>query len=327
MFAAGCDAEQRRLAVLRTGACRHRRPIPRVSAAYLGEPIPPDRFVTIQDLISDTAALAARIPLGEFAAVIGVARSGLLPATLMAAYAHVPLFSIGSYDLVLRPVGCGFRLSKTVAEPPPGPLLVVDDTAHGGASIARIVDTLGAYRSRLYTAAIYATSHAIERGGLSFVAHRYDGVHFLEWCFANTGWAQALAWDIDGIMCPDPQCPDFAPAYIEHLDNAPARHIPRKWPSVIISARCEWTRNATEKWLARHRAKVRRVILWPYDGQLRKTETMAEWKAAQIVALRRSGETIGFYIESCPRQAEAIAIQAGLPVICPAARKVFGVAR
>jgi len=65
--------------------------------------------------------------------------------------------------------------------------------------------------------------------------------------------------------------------------------------------------------------------MWEGDPDARwaTPHTMALWKASVITSLRRDSG-IRFYAESDPQQAQVIADQAKIPVICPQAEKIFG---
>jgi len=93
---------------------------------------------------------------------------------------------------------------------------------------------------------------------------------------------------------------------------------------VIVTARCERYRGETLEWLKRHRVTCRELVMWPGDPDARwaTPDTVAHWKAEILAQLRRTGH-IHFYAESDPRQAAIIAEAAKMPVICPAAGRVF----
>jgi hypothetical protein len=70
--------------------------------------IPRTQFVTTAQLIADTQRLVSRLPR-DFDAVVSVARSGLLPATVAATELHLLLYTCGVLDQggLVPPVGAG----------------------------------------------------------------------------------------------------------------------------------------------------------------------------------------------------------------------------
>ena len=128
---------------------------------------------------------------------------------------------------------------------------------------------------------------------------------------------------IDGIL-PRPAGPDTDPTYPAPT-GGPQLITPRRIPIVIVSARHERTRPATEAWLRKHGIRWRKLILWEDnpDARWATPTTVAEWKARELEKLRPAG--IRAYVESDPRQAQLIATLAKMPVICPAAGRVFNI--
>jgi len=323
MFAAGCDAEQRRRAVLATGQCRHRQTIEAPQIRHTPRTLDAYHFTTTAELIAASLELAADLDASQFVAVIAAARSGLIPAAAIATHYHLPLLAISPKRPSLSLIGSGHRLGDP-GRLPDGKTLLIDDTACSGQTLADIRRTLARYLDprTIATAAIYATPEAAAT--LDAAAFIYPKPHYLEWNFANSPYAKDTAFDIDGLLCNDPPCYDTDPDYQHHLTHAKPRYLPRKWPAVIISARCEAYRPQTETWLARNGVKTRELILWPgrADDRWQTPDTVANWKAETLKRLRRQWG-IHHYAESDPRQAAVIADIAGIPVICPAARRVF----
>ena len=322
IFSAGCDAESRRRAALATGTCRYYTEHARIHHRYVGSHIPPDRFIATADLVDDAMELGRHIPWKLFSGIIAVARSGLIPAAILATHYHVPLWAISPIAGNLTTVGSGHRLGDP-GRPPAGRLHVMDDTASNGGTMRQILSHLTRVINArdLYSAVVYATPQAAD--AIDFVGRIYPKPHYLDWNWQNTFWAKALAYDFDGILCDEPPGYDDDPSYRDFLENARPLYLPKLYPAVIVSARCEWTRPHSIAWLDRHGVSIRRLILWPGDPDDRwKTpDTVARWKADELRKLSRQG--IHVFAESDPRLAEAIAAEADMPVICPAARRIF----
>lgn len=322
-FKSPCDRRDFRMQAIRTGSCHYYSKIGERAARYVGSPIARHVFITVEDLTKHTIELAGRLP--RLDAIIAVARSGLMPGSILATILHVPLYAISPMLRHITYIGNGHRLGRQ-PQVPSGNVLVIDDTASHGGTLAEILAALKGQVDwrKVYTAAIYASPKAAEK--LDFVAHVYPQPHFLEWCFVNTFWAEHLAYDFDGILCADPPCYDTEAGYAEFLRDAPPKYLPRKWPATIISARCEFTRQASLDWLKRHGIQVGELVLWPHtpDERWKQPDTVAIWKAQHLATLRHTDQ-IKLYAESDPRQAQTIAEAAKMPVICPAARRVFGI--
>lgn len=257
-------------------------------------------------------------------AVIAVARSGLLPGVIFATALHVPLFAISPIRRVLTEVGNGYRLGQAGRAALNGPCIIVDDTASYGGTMQTVLHAAAGQIDlrKAYTAAIYADPDAAKK--FDFVGRIYPQPHYLEWNFVNTFWARDMAYDFDGILCEDPAFFDTDPRYAAFIAEAHPLYLPKLFPPVVLSARCETARAASTEWLARHGVRPRRMILWEGrpDDRWAAPDTVAAWKADQLRRLHEA-ESIAIYAESDPRQAAAIAERSGLPVICPAAQRVY----
>lgn len=284
--------------------------------------LPADIFITTQKLIEDTLRLARALSAYPIQAVLACARSGLLPGSILAIQWHVPLFAVSPRRPGVVHVGGGYRMDGPM-ELPRGLLLLIDDTVNFGRTFYEVlVNNPELKHLPLLRAAIYVTPEA-ERS-VDFAACIYPRPHYLEWCFANTFWAEYLGFDMDGILCEDPSVPDHHPMFHQHLVAARPIYLPRKYPITIVSARCEIFRRPTEIWLQRHQIRTKRLILWPMPEEERWTEPdrIARWKAEQLRPLVQSGE-LHIYIESDPVQAQFIADMVPMAVICPRIGRVY----
>lgn len=275
------------------------------------------QWITSRRLIEDTRRFLAEIP-ACVDAVVGVARSGLIPAALIAAERHVPLFSASRCHVV--PVGAGFRLQDS---PPIKDVLIVDDTACAGRQMAGVRLWVAALfpSARIWTAVIYATPRARKTGVFDLVAVELDSPHYLEWNFFNSSLTCKAAMDFDGILCQDCPAPydDDAEHYANFLANVPPKHLPRREPvGAIVTGRLEKYRPETEAWLAHWGVRCNCLIMGPWPTPAARSGRIAAWKGDVYRQLPHS-----LFVESDPRQVAVIATVARKPVLCPVAERVF----
>ena len=322
-FRAGCDAEMRRMAVVRAGLCRFHEAIIRSDDRYSGPRLRQDTFITVSDLTAMALELARVIPVSRFDYIIAVSRSGLLPGSVIATLWHKPLMIASPVRRGLVDPGHGWRLSGGRMEYGNGPALLVDDTAAYGNTLRTVVDNLRTVVDvrQIKVAVCYAAEEALTV--CDYVGAVLPRPHYLQWCIMNTGWITAFAFDMDGVICDDPHCFDEAPEYQEFVRNARPRLLPLRHPATIVTARHETVRAETMAWLNRHGVRVSRLIMWegaPRERWL-QPDTVARWKANVLRTLASEG--VHGYVESDVFQAEVIAHEAKIPVVCPSARRVF----
>jgi hypothetical protein len=263
-------------------------------------------------MVADVRDLVGRLP-SDLAAVAGIPRSGMLPATQIAMILHLPLLSL-CRERGLVDVGRGMRLERS--EWRDGPILVVDDSVYGGVALWGARAALRQHHSgvRALFAALYPRPEA--SGSLDYYVRAVAEPHLFEWNLYNCNQTQRFAFDFDGILCHDwPGGDEDGEEYREFLQTAKPRWLPRRRAvPLIVTARLEKHRDATIEWLKRHQVRFERLVMgpWPSASERRRCYDPGQHKGQ---AYAESACTL--FIESDERQAEAIFRHAGRPVLCP----------
>jgi hypoxanthine phosphoribosyltransferase len=269
--------------------------------------VPPTTYITTARLEMDTVALAGRLP-EDVDAVVAIARSGLLPGTLIACLRHLPLWAtqggMANGEKRLTPVGGGIRLTgehEPPISPQPKHVALVDDTAWSGHSMRTWLPVVRHQwpEARVTRAVVYA--HPNSFPWVDVALARYEGTHYLEWNLFNTGYADSMATDLDGILC-NPRT------------GLPIQ-TPRRRPVLaVITGRPQEARADTIAWLTKHGIRYRELVLGPWQtwAELPDAETIGRWKAGEIL---RVGAQL--YVESEPAQAVVIRRETGRQVLCP----------
>lgn len=300
--------------------CRRRAvPAPPVADP---EPFPPGdlRWVSTADLARDAITLAGLLP-ADVVAVAGVPRSGMIPASIIAAHLHLPLYEL-TEDGVLRKLGHGSRGTVLgFRDRPGGRIAVVDDTVYSG----RVMRQARVHMTRLNKPAVCAAVYSRLRirpdavGVVDLYAVALPSPHLLEWNVCNGGpltgmadnpvYGAGVALDIDGVVLHD-----------EHSGPVGRPHlVPRSAPApLLVTGRRERHRAATERQLRAAGCKWVRLEMLP-DAAPDGVESIARHKAGHYAA---SG--CGFFVESDPAQARLIARFANRPVVCPRVGVVCG---
>jgi hypothetical protein len=282
--------------------------------------IPASAFLTTADLARDTLALIPALP-PDLDAIVGIARSGVIPAGLLAAHLHLPLFSIAQSSREVLDLGHGGRLDAGRGKPLRRVLLVDDTVAHGRA-MARCAPAVRSRfaPARLLRAAVYV--HPENRRAVDLAGRLYPMPHFLEWNLWNAGHGEWMACDFDGILCEDiaPRDDDDGPRYAALLAGIRPKYLPRRRPvRLIVTGRLEKWRALTEEWLRRWGIRWQELLMHPGELGARTFDSIVRLKADAYAASR-----CATFVESDPGQARRIAELSGRPVVCPQAGRVFG---
>lgn len=316
-----CGDRPRRAKAIEAG-CKYRRPKPVVLTE-----IPASCYLTTTDLVNHTQELMKHLPMNDIDTVVGCARSGLLPASIIAT-AYGKQLAAYSKKGGLVDVGSGRRLGllKNTQQERRYKYLLVDDSLAGGTQLAETVASLSQLvpPSKILTAVIYANPDSDITPNFAYAHYRLP--HFFEWNLFNCWFTHQIAFDLDGIICedPPPQCWKEGVEYEEWLDKAEPKHIPMTEPGVvIISARLEKFREKTLNWLSKHGVRVRKLELWNGEPDARwHNRGAAAWKAETFKKLQQE-YGLRFFCESDPTQAQVIA-SCGIKTICPALKQVIG---
>lgn len=272
-------------------------------------------YVTYAQLLEDVQLLLQRIPaetLRTIKSVVGIARSGLLPATIIATQLHLPLISTTRWGGIT--LGAGKRLGEQKAL---APRLIVDDSVFAGTAMREAVKF---FRTQPhYRAALYVCPDHLDE--VDFYARAVPRPRYFEWNLLQHPDLSHFMLDIDGILCHDPQpFDDDGETYQRALINALPFRLPKRPVLALCSNRLERWRDITRAWLEQHGVEYAELCLSPYAtaAERRAGAKYGEFKAK---CYRASAATL--FVESCPKQAAVIARLSGKPVICPSHPEAF----
>jgi len=250
-------------------------------------------WISTADLAQRAVELVPRIPPG-ITRVIGIPRSGMIPASIIATMLHVPLYTLRKNTI--QPVGAGVRMRDHRERK--GETVLVDDTVHNGKTLKQLRLECDEIQGML-TAVCYARQEAAHVADL--VGQFLPTPHFLEWNFPNCFYAKHLSWDMDGIICHNPP-----------RDNEPYL-LPRITEvGSIVTARPESERERTLSWLDTWGASTRSLVMWQGSERDRwNAKAIGSWKADETA---KAGSE--FYVESEPEVADQIR-KHGVRTLCP----------
>jgi orotate phosphoribosyltransferase len=266
-------------------------------------------WVSTARLVTDAVTLAGMLP-ADIGGVVGLPRSGMLPAAVIATHLHLPLYELTPQGP--RRLG-GAVPSRAAGVSGAGRFAVVDDTVYAGTAMRKARALLPGASF----AAVYARPEAA--GVVDYSARLLPSPHLLEWNLLNSArvtgsaagpaFGAGVAADFDGVICHD--------AESGGVPGSPFL-APRAWTlPLVVTGRAESHRGETEAWMRRHGVRWGRLEMLPDDVPL-TAENAARHKARHYLA---SG--CGFFIESDPEQARLILAYSGRPVICPREGRVY----
>jgi hypoxanthine phosphoribosyltransferase len=248
--------------------------------------------------------------------IIGVARSGLLPATQLACLLHLPMMSVSVSDAIPLNLGAGVRGMEMNRKGITRALLV-DDSCVSGNTLNNVRAKLAQHLPgvEIATMAVYCDSEALKKIDLPLVHAPMP--HFFEWNWSNSFLIPRMAVDLDGLLCPDPpeQVAANPQEYIEWMKNVKPNQFRfnRRPVPAIITMRPEDTRDITVDWLQKHRIYYDELYCWPgglSDTRRHDYNEAVHWKA-QVLRELKGRRGIQIYVDSHRKLAADIARAAG----------------
>jgi uncharacterized HAD superfamily protein len=271
-------------------------------------------FRSISDLNRDILAGLDKLPR-DIDVVVGVARSGMIPATLISLVLNVPLAELQSFaDRRLLAVGNTRHGPKTAIDfDEIRHALVVDDSVNQGSAMRearRLLEPLK-HKFRITFAAIYGVPHA---PAVDLVFETVPQPRVFEWNVMHHSILERACVDIDGVLCHDPTEAenDDGEGYLNFLKCARPRFIPTMKIGELVTSRLEKYRPETEAWLASQGVQYNQLVMLdlPSAEQRRMLGAHADFKAKHY-----GSSNAELFIESEFRQAQDIARISGKPVL------------
>jgi uncharacterized HAD superfamily protein/hypoxanthine phosphoribosyltransferase len=251
----------------------------------------------------------------DFDLIVGVPRSGMLPANLLSLYLNRPYTDIHSfmnghiYKAGARGQFFDIKQFKKI--------LVVDDSVASGAALQECKENLKHLSSEFDIK--YCAVYVIP-GKEKTVDYFFETVplpRYFQWNILNHTSLEKACFDIDGVLCADPlpEQNDDGEKYIDFILNASPLFIPGSKIGTIVTSRLEKYRTQTETWLKANNVKYNDLVMLdlPDMAARQKANNHGGHKAKAYMA-----KPYVLFVESELNQAIQINKIAKKPVLCTA---------
>ena len=249
----------------------------------------------------------------DFDLIVGVPRSGMLPANLLALYLNKPYTDIHSF-LSGHIYKSGAR-GQFFANDEFKTVLVVDDSVSSGKAIIEVKEMLKPHSDRFRFS--YCTVYMLP-GKEHLVDYYFETVplpRYFQWNIFNYSSLEKACFDIDGVLCadPSPDQNDDGPRYRDFLLSAQPLYIPGAKIGTLVTSRLEKYRKETELWLEKNKVRYNDLVMLdlPDMAARQRANNHAEHKAG----VYKSKPYVLFF-ESDLSQARGINRLTGKPVFC-----------
>ena len=253
----------------------------------------------------------------DITVVVGIPRSGLLAANLLALHRNLPLTDVDRF-IEGKLIQTGERYGGSSIDSllsTRQTALVLDDSIASGTQMNLIKAKINAawLPHTVYYGAVYALSGS--KQFVDFFAEIIPIPRVFEWNVMHHDALQNFCLDIDGVLCVDPtkEENDDGKNYENFLRNAAPLIIPTKPINALVTCRLEKYRALTEAWLAKHGVQYDELHMLnlPTKAARVAANAHAKYKAGIYKDLRAP-----LFIESSLTQAVDIARFSGKAVLC-----------
>lgn len=269
------------------------------------------RYVTIAELSSMIRQNLWKIP-HDIDLVVGIPRSGLMVANIVALYLNKRLSDIDSF-VEGRVFSCGDHRSSFVDNGPMRKILIVDDSVRSGATINKTKKKLSQYGTK-YEFVFFApiiSSQGI--ANVDYFAEIIDDNRVFEWNLFHHPQINNTCFDIDGVLCCNPIEDDDGEKYIDFIQTAKPLFAPTTHIDTIVTCRLEKYRNNTEAWLRANNIRYNKLIMLNLPN---KRSRILWGKHGEFKGEIYKNSSNTLFIESSKCEAKTIAQISGKPVIC-----------
>lgn len=258
--------------------------------------------------------------------VVGIPRSGLLPASMIALGLNRPMADLTGF-MAGRTLGNG--ITRTV----PGSgltrfrhALIVDDSIRSGETLRQVrarIEQNGSPAETVTFLAAYATKEAVAAGHMDMHLEVCPTPRAFEWNVMHHIVMEAACLDIDGVLCRDPTPAenDDGERYTRFLLEVEPLHLPTRPVRRLVTSRLEKYRAQTEDWLRRNGVQYGTLDMLdlPDAATRRRLRPHARFKAE----VYRKDAGAKLFVESCGHQAPEVARLSGKPVLCIETQTLF----
>ncbi|MBE0489379.1 MAG: phosphoribosyltransferase [Halomonas sp.] len=280
-------------------------------------------YKSYKDLGDDVYANIHKLQGQGYDLVVGIPRSGMIPAYMIALLLNVYCVDIDSFVNNSKLVkGSTRKSSKFISSAwDAEKILLVDDSLRTGNSMQEAMQKI---RSRVSQdvdrLAIYVEESSLD--GVDIYFEIVPGPRFFQWNLFHHPILERSCLELEGVLCVAPSEEELQEEskYNEFLSTARPLVLPTYKIQTILTSRPERYREQTETWLNKNNIEFEHLVMNEAvtSGEERPHECYAIYKADRY---RASASKL--LIENSEEVARRMAEHSGKPVLCLAEGKII----
>jgi uncharacterized HAD superfamily protein/hypoxanthine phosphoribosyltransferase len=281
-------------------------------------------YRSLNDLSRLSTECASKIP-SDVDLVVGIPRSGMLVASIVALKQNLPLTDLYSFlrnDELKKGSTRTYKHTELIKPRDAKKILLVDDSISSARSMRAAEEQVRAvYEGTVATMAVFAERH--NRHHVDMYLELVEQPRVFEWNIMHHPFLTQACLDIDGVLCVDPTIEenDDGPNYRDFLRCTRPLFIPSVKVGHLVTSRLEKYRAETEEWLQRNDVQygTLHMLNLPTAEERRRLNIHHKFKA-EVYA---NQPLTRLFVESEVRQAVEIMKLSGKPVYCIETNEMF----
>ena len=273
-------------------------------------------YKSFSDLSSDIRKNISEIQNKQYDLVVGLPRSGMVPAYIIALHLNIECTDLRSF-IDNRPLKKGSTKNFTRSinsSHEAKKILIVDDSIMSGLSLANDLKLIPSdLIKNITTLAIYSSTSS--RDDVDVFLEYLPVPRVFEWNVFHHDVLSNACVDIDGVLCVDPseEDNDDGDKYINFILNATPLFLPTTRIHSLVISRLEKYRRETEQWLSQHNIIYDNLIMLDLPSKEERQRLRAH--GTHKAKYYKKSES-KFFIESEDNQALEICHLTGKAVFC-----------
>ncbi|WP_421682773.1 phosphoribosyltransferase [Stutzerimonas urumqiensis] len=274
-------------------------------------------YRSLKDLSHLSTQSASRIA-PDVDLVVGIPRSGMLVASIIALKLNLPLTDLYAFlrnDELKKGSTRTYKRNDMTLPQQARKILLVDDSIASGKSMLEALERVRAvYAGEVVTLVAFGETHNQQQVDICMEIVKQPRV--FEWNIMHHHFMSEACLDIDGVLCEDPTADDNDDGvnYLKFLTRARPLYIPSLKVAHLVTSRLEKYRPETEAWLAEHGVQYGQLHMLdlPSAAERRRLNMHHKFKA-QVYARQKDAS---LFVESEMQQAIEIMKATKKPVYC-----------
>ena len=223
-------------------------------------------YRTINDLNNLILDNLHKIPM-DIDLVVGIPRSGLLVANLIALYLNK---KVSTPEYFAQNIAISHGISRPIDNKEIKNVLVVDDSCNTGNAMDTARRTMTNNNVNYTFLAAYTTNYGKQFLDIYFEVIEHPRI--FQWNIMNSWLNANSVYDLDGVLCENPKIDDDGELYINEIKNAKPKFITGFKINTICTCRLEKYRNITEEWLRKHNVSYNKLSMMQYKTKAERVK-------------------------------------------------------